>query len=582
MRLAPLFPTLASLTLGLSLAAGDALAQVTTQAADAVYARNAQGQGFDGRGTTVVILDPGGFATSSPGLQGKLAGEGCVNVDAMGNNCPNAQPTQFGAGAATVAWPDSAQGTEMAELAVGSNPGAVGVAPGAHVYLIRVGGTAGSASSTDVRIALENVYSSLRTQFNIAAVVIPLVAGGGEAGGNLCMDAGYRYIVDALMDAGVATIVGAGDSGQTSALQFDGCLLEANAVSSFNADSSPSGASNFSENSTFGAIAVNLASTAGDGAPKTLASGTSFAAALSAGAFAVLKTAHPNASVEAAMAALVAGGLAMTVTDPTPGSPLPQYKVRRIDVSNALNYFTADFAPEGGFWWTPGAGGRGYFVDVQGNAMFFGAFVYNAAGQPNWYVGRLVANGAASYGGTLTLYGGGVQLGSSTYVPPSAIGNIASVQLSFTDADNGTVHIQTADATVDVAVSKYRVFYDNQGMNLQRPQTGWYWDPTQSGSGIAIECLGDSIFMVAFAYDNAGNSQWTATAGSTISSQFAVTTQPALYVNGQTLTGPYSAPSIAGQPLGTIQLRTMTPHTLTVVYNSGLVATYQRFRFLDP
>jgi hypothetical protein len=582
MRLAPLFPTLATLALCLAAAATNANAQVAVQAADAAGSRNAQAQGFDGRGSTVVILDPGGFATASPGLQGKVVGEGCVNVDGMGNNCPNAQPTQFGAGAATVAWPDSAEGTEMAELVVSSDPNALGVAPGARAYLIRVGGNAGSASSTDVRIALENVYNTLRTQFSIAAVVIPLVAGGGEAGANLCTDAGYRYIVDALADAGIATIVGAGDAGQTNALQFNGCLLEANVVSSFNANNSPSAASNFSENSTFGAIAVNLASTAGDGAAKTLAGGSTFAAALAAGGFAVIRTAHPNASFEAMMTVLQAGGLPVPVADPTPGSPLPQYTVRRIDVTNALNYYTADYVPEGGFWWTPGAGGRGYFVDVQGNAMFFGAFVYNAAGQPNWYVGRLVANGAASYGGTLTLYGGGAQLGSGTYVPPSAIGNIAAVQLSFTDSDNGNVHIQTADTTVDVAISKYRVFYDNQGMNLQRPQTGWYWDPTQSGSGIAMECLGDSIFMVAFAYDSAGNSQWTATAGSTIDSQFAVATEPALYVNGQTLTGPYQAPSIAGQPLGTIQLRTVTPHTLTVLYNNGLVATYQRFRFLDP
>jgi hypothetical protein len=213
--------------------------------------------------------------------------------------------------------------------------------------------------------------------------------------------------------------------------------------------------------------------------------------------------------------------------------------------------------------------------------MFFGIFAYNGSGQPEWYVGRLSQTGPAAFSGNVVLYGGGQMLTSSTYVPPASLGAAANVQISFTDESNGSLTIQTTQATDVVAITKYRVFYDNQPNNQQRPQTGWYWDPTKSGSGIAMEALGNSMFMVPFAYDNSGHSQWTATAGSTLSSQFAVSAQPGQYVNGQTLTGPYNAPSIASQPYGTVQVRTLTPHGLSVIFQTGMRSDFMRFRFLD-
>src|SRR5262249_4095255 len=161
------------------------------------------------------------------------------------------------------------------------------------------------------------------------------------------------------------------------------------------------------------------------------------------------------------------------------GSPLPQYAIRRIDASNALNYLVGDYSPENGFWWNSNESGRGYFVDVSGNAMFFGIFAYNGGGQPEWYVGRLTQTVDPSipttYTGNVYLYGGGQMLSSSTYVPPTSLGSVANVQLTFTDDTAGTMTIQTTTGNSVVQITKYRVFYDNQPNNAQRPQTGWYW-----------------------------------------------------------------------------------------------------------
>ncbi len=586
MRLTPSLPKLAPIALCLagSLSAS-AFAQSSLHPADAVNARPAQAQGYDGHGTTVVVIDSGGFATSSPGLQGKLVGEACFNIDMAPNICPNGQASQLGAGAATAPWPDSSHGTEIAELIVGSNAGAMGVAPGATIYAIRVGGLNGKVSPVSARDALSYVYSTVRNQFNVAAVVTPFVPDTAESGTDRCTEATYRYTVDVLRDAGIGVVMGAGDSGFTGALQFDGCRLEAVAVAAFNQGDVPSPTSNYSQNVAFGATAgPNLLTAAGDGSIKTIPdSSTAWAAGLSAGAFAILKTYRPNAHVDTMIAALQSGGKPIAIADPTPGSPLPHYTIRRIDVANALTFLTSDIVPEGGFWWNPSEGGRGYFVDVQGNAMFFGAFMYNGAGQPEWYVGRLTQTGNLTYAGALNLNGGGQPLGSTTYVPPSSLGTVATVQLSFVGDDTATLTIQAQDGQKVVAISRYRYFYDGNVFNPQRPQTGWYWDPTKPGSGVAFEVLGSSMFLVPFAYDASGHAQWTAAQGNSISTtQFLVSTQPVLYANGQTLTGPYVPPQAMGQPLGTITVQAMAPHVLSVVYNNGSSwVTYMPFRYLD-
>jgi hypothetical protein len=43
------------------------------------------------------------------------------------------------------------------------------------------------------------------------------------------------------------------------------------------------------------------------------------------------------------------------------------------------------------------------------------------------------------------------------------------------------------------------------------PENGWWWNPSESGSGYAIERQGNSIFMAAFLYEFAGAATWYAT-----------------------------------------------------------------------
>ena len=177
---------------------------------------------------------------------------------------------------------------------------------------------------------------------------------------------------------------------------------------------------------------------------------------------------------------------------------------------------------------------------------------------------------------------GGQATGSTTYRSPSALGDVAAVQLRFSSLEAGVLEIAAGTGPIDVPIQRSRMFYDGQPGNPQRPQTGWYWDPTKPGSGITIEGLGNSMYMVAFGYDASGHAQWTAAQGSSLSPQFYVVAPPVLYANGQSLTGGYRMPMAASQPFGTVVFQQTAPHMLNVTYPNGVSTNYLRFHFLDP
>src|ERR1700722_3698674 len=42
--------------------------------------------------------------------------------------------------------------------------------------------------------------------------------------------------------------------------------------------------------------------------------------------------------------------------------------------------------PETGWWWNPAEGGRGFAIEIQGNAMYFAGYMYDPNGNALWYL----------------------------------------------------------------------------------------------------------------------------------------------------------------------------------------------------
>jgi hypothetical protein len=106
----------------------------------------------------------------------------------------------------------------------------------------------------------------------------------------------------------------------------------------------------------------------------------------------------------------------------------------------------------------------------------------------------------------------------------------------------------------------------------QAPQTGWWWNASESGRGYTIESSGNKLFIATYLYDVTGRSTWYVSAGPTSLDGSLYTGNLESYANGQTLTGAYRAPTLPPTIAGTISLAFSDATHGTLVWPGGTVA----------
>ena len=275
-----------------------------------------------GKGQAIAILDTG--SSHATMLKDQVVAGGCFSSSysyypsyslcaggassrtglSAGSNCPT-----------TVGGCD--HGTHVATIAAGDDGSLRGVAREAGVIRVQVfskftssywcGGYAPcvmSYGSDQVR-GLEYVYS-LRNTFDIAAVNMSL--GGGYYSSSCDSRApAIASIINRLTSAGIAVVIAAGNSGMNGYISYPACISNAVAVGS---STKTDGLSSFSNHSPLiDLLAPGHSIMAGvPSRSYRRMSGTSMAAPHVAGAFALLKSYDPNASVSELQTALACTG----------------------------------------------------------------------------------------------------------------------------------------------------------------------------------------------------------------------------------------------------------------------------------
>lgn len=235
----------------------------------------------------------------------------------------------------------------------------------------------------------------------------------------------------------------------------------------------------------------------------------------------------------------------------------------------------ADTFTQSGWYWNPSESGTGFFFEAQGDRGFTGFFMYEeGTGKAIWYTatGAFAANndGTFSFTGTLQRYRGGQAATSTAYTAPVAT-NLGAVSIRFNGV-NATVSLpgRTMSAT------RYDFAGISVAATISQPETGWYWNPLESGRGYAIEVQNNQAFVVMFHYNADGSPTWNTAQGNI--AQGALTTQFNAFSGGQTLSGGWTRPS-AAQSAGTIGLSFAGPCYGQVQLPGGSGVAAQRFGF---
>lgn len=108
------------------------------------------------------------------------------------------------------------------------------------------------------------------------------------------------------------------------------------------------------------------------------------------------------------------------------------------------------------------------------------------------------------------------------------------------------------------------------GAQAIKPQSGWWWNPAESGRGFSIEVSNNTLFMAAYLYDSSGRAAWYISAGA-LSSDGSYSGQLQEYTGGQSLTGTYRSPTVLGN-VSPVSLTCSTTTACTLTWLGGTVA----------
>ncbi len=302
--------------------------------------------GYTGAGQVVAVLDTG-VDKNHPFLAGKVVSEACYSNGGGGGTsvCPGGvNSTAPGSGVnCSMTLTGCDHGTHVAGIAAGKDNGSIGfsgVAKDANIIAIQVFtqfGTVVSSYASDQLLGLQRVQE-LSSSFAIAAVNMSL--GGGRYYDQATCDsanASRKAAIDNLRSLNIATVIASGNNGYTDSMSAPGCISTAVSVGATGDGSggtTTDAVMSYSNSASF----LNLLAPGSKIYSSTPGNtwgnwdGTSMATPHVAGAWALLKSKVPTATVNQVLSALTSTGL--PVTDTRNGITKPRIRVNL--AANAL------------------------------------------------------------------------------------------------------------------------------------------------------------------------------------------------------------------------------------------------------
>ncbi len=313
--------------------------------------------GYEGDGQMIAILDTG-IDSSHPFFAGRIVQEACFsNVGGRGQGislCPNGQPQQTGVGAAdakSVACLANGvelcdHGSHVAGIAAGNGEAFDGVARGAQIIAIQVFTrfadiTICAPASACVRTYTSDQIRAMEYLLTLYETLdLPIAAVNMSLGGNKYDDqadcdeteAAYKAAIDNLRSRKIATIISSGNDSFVDGISAPACISSAVAVGASTDDDVVATFSNQDGMVDLMAPGVDIDSAIVGGGFESY-NGTSMAAPHVTGAWALLKSIQPQATVDELLALLQRSGHAIQDTRPGGITVTPRIQ---LDVATAM------------------------------------------------------------------------------------------------------------------------------------------------------------------------------------------------------------------------------------------------------
>jgi hypothetical protein len=235
----------------------------------------------------------------------------------------------------------------------------------------------------------------------------------------------------------------------------------------------------------------------------------------------------------------------------------------------------AAVAPQTGYWYNPAESGRGYFIEYNGTKIFMATFLYDPSGRSTWYGAGPTALTGTSFSTPMTAYSGGQTL-TGSYVGPTQGASPGTLSIEFSDAADGTM--TWPGGTIPISRFSFAANGLSSPPTATQPQTGWWFNPAESGRGYSIEIQNNTAFIAAYMYDTSGNPVWydsgpaTLTANNTYQGNWTANT------GGQTLLGSYHPPT-GTTNAGNLTIQFSSPTAGMLTLPNGNQIPIQRFGF---
>ncbi|HXS51781.1 MAG TPA: hypothetical protein VN782_04560 [Usitatibacter sp.] len=217
-----------------------------------------------------------------------------------------------------------------------------------------------------------------------------------------------------------------------------------------------------------------------------------------------------------------------------PGVNLPQNFAG--DAASITQTATAEApGPLSGLWWNASESGWGVDFTQRRNVIFVAWYTYDASGNPKWYVASnctMPVAGATSgtCNGSLYEVDGPTFFGTAFNPAMESVTTAGSMSVVFQDANDAMLTYTLGGQSRTVAITRQPI---SSGPTPGVDYTDLWWNPSESGWGLAVTQQGSVMFLAWYVYNGSGKPMWyvapdCVVSGSACTGTLYSTTGPAL------------------------------------------------------